>query len=41
MWNYHVDDPYKGRYDMISGRKLLTVLGLNIKLFDNVIEAND
>ena len=40
-WNFHVDDTAKGRYDNILGRDLLTPLGLNLKLFDNVIEAYD
>ena len=40
-WNCHVDDYTKGRYDMILCRYLLTVLGLNINLYDHVIEADD
>ena len=31
MWNFHVDDSSKGRYNMILGRDLLTSLGLNLK----------
>ena len=40
-WDYHVDDSAKGRYDVILGRYLLTALGLNLKLYDLVIEADD
>ena len=29
-WNYHVDYSAKVNYDMISGRYILTALGLNI-----------
>ena len=32
MWNLHVDDSTKGRYDMILGRDILTELGLHLKL---------
>ena len=39
--NCHVDDSTKGRYDMILGRYILTPLGLNIKLSDHVIKAED
>ena len=28
-WNYHVDEPANGRYEMILGRYLLTALILN------------
>ena len=40
-WNFHVDNCGKGRYDMILGRYLLKVLGLNLKFFDHFIEADD
>ena len=40
-WNCNVDDSAKGRYDMILGIVLLSVLGLNIKLLDHFIEEND
>ena len=40
-WKCHADDSAKGRYDMILGRYILTELGLNIKFFDHVIEADD
>ena len=30
MWNCHVDDAVKGKYDMILGRDILTALGLNL-----------
>ena len=36
-----MDESAKGRCDMILGRYLLTELGLNLKLSDYVIEAND
>ena len=41
MWNCHVDESDKGRYDMILGRYLLTSLGLNLKLYDHIIEVDD
>ena len=41
MWNLHVDDFAKVRYDIILGWYLLTALGLNLKLSDNVIEEDD
>ena len=31
----------KSRYDMISGRYLLTVLGLKLKLSEHVIKSDD
>ena len=37
MWKYHVDKYTNGRYDMILGRDILTALGLDIKLSENVI----
>ena len=40
-WKCHVDNSAKGRYDMILGRYLLTTLGLNLKLSDHFIEADD
>ena len=40
-WKPHVDDSAKGRYDMILGKYLLTELGLNLKLSDHVIKADD
>ena len=30
-WKFHVKESTNGRYDMILGRDLLTVLGLDIK----------
>ena len=39
--NCHVDDSTKVRYHMILGRYLLIYLGLNLKLSDHVIEADD
>ena len=40
-WNCHVYDSSRGIYDMILGRDILTDLGSNLKLYDNVIKAND
>ena len=40
-WKFHADDSIKGRYDMILGRNILIELGLNLKLFDRIIEADD
>ena len=36
-WKCHVDEYTKGRYYMILGRDLLTALGLDLKLSENVI----
>ena len=41
MRDFYVDDSAKGGYNTILGRYLLTELGLNIKLYDNVIKADD
>ena len=41
MWNFHVDDSAKGIYNMILCRDLLTSLGLNLKLSDHFIEADN
>ena len=41
MWDFHVDDFDKIRYNMILGRDILTELGLNLKTYDHVIEAYD
>ena len=38
MWNCHVDEYAKGRYDIILVRHILTYSGLNIKLYDKFIE---
>ena len=40
-WNFHVDDSSKGRYDMILGRDPLPYLGLNLKLSDHFVEADN
>ena len=40
-WKCHVDDSDEVRYDMILGQDLLTELVLNLKLSDQVIEADD
>ena len=40
-WNCHVDDSSKSRYYMNLGRYLLRYLLLNLKFYDNFIEAYD
>ena len=40
MWNFHVNEFSKGRYDMILGRYILKDLILNLKSSDHVIEAD-
>ena len=40
-WNFNVDDSSKGVYDVILGRYLLKDLVLNLKFFNNAIEADD
>ena len=40
-WTCHLDDSAKVRYDMILGWDLLTEVGLNIKISEHVIEADD
>ena len=39
--NFHVHYFAKGRYDMILGKDILTEVGLNLKLSENVIKADD
>ena len=41
MWNFHVYDSTKVRYNMILGRNILTALGLNLKLSPHVIKADN
>ena len=36
MWEFHMGDSTKGIYDMLLGRYLLTVLGLNFKCSKHV-----
>ena len=36
-WKFHMDKSTKGMYDIITGRNLLTDLGLDLKLYDHVI----
>ena len=36
-----MDDSAKGRYNMILGKYLLTGLGLNLKVSEHVIKADD
>ena len=40
-WECHVYDSTEGRYDMILGRDLLTVLGLYSKMSEQVITVGD
>ena len=40
-WNCHVNVSDTGKYDMILGRDLLTVLELNINVSDPGIESDD
>ena len=35
-----MDESAKGMYDIILGRDLLIILGLNLKCFDHAIEAD-
>ena len=39
--NCHVDESDKGKYNIILGRDLLTLLEINLKFYDHVIEADD
>ena len=39
-WNCHVDEYSKSRYDKILVRDLLKTLGINLKWYDHVIEAD-
>ena len=40
-WKCHVGESNKGRCDGILGRDLLTLLGLNWKLYEHAITADD
>ena len=40
-WEYHVDDPTKGRCNIMPVRYLLVPLGLNVKFFELLIETGD
>ena len=40
-WNFHVGDSSRVRYDMILGIDILAVLGLILRLSENIIEAGD
>ena len=40
-WKCHVDDSTRGGYNMILGRYLLTELGLNLKVSEQAIKADD
>ena len=40
-WNCHIDDSAKGMHNIILGQDLLSALGLNLKLSEHIIEAND
>ena len=39
--NFHVDESAKGRYDLILGRYLLIELGLYLKFYEHIIEADN
>ena len=41
MWKCHVDDPDKGRQDMILVQGILTESVLNLKFSEHVIEDDD
>ena len=41
MWKCHVDDSAKSRHNMILGQDISTELGLNLKSFEDIIEADD
>ena len=41
MWSRHADYSAKGIYDIILGIYLLTALWLNLKFYDQFIEAYD
>ena len=41
MWNCHMYDSAKMKYNIILGKDLLTSLGLNLKLSEHDIEAGD
>ena len=40
-WRCHMDDSAKGRYYIILGQDILTESGLNLKLSEHVIKADD
>ena len=40
-WDYLVDESAKSRYDMILGRYILIEIGLDIKLSEHIIGADD
>ena len=41
MWDCHVDDSAKGRYDMIVDRDISTTVVLNLKLCEHIINIDD
>ena len=41
MWKFHVYDSAKSRCNMILGRDLLIVFGLNMKVSEHVIEVGE
>ena len=41
MRKCHVNDPSKGRYDVLLGQDILTELGLSLKFSEHVIEVYD
>ena len=40
-WNCHVGDSINGRYEIILGRDISTVLELNLKLHEKPIKSDD
>ena len=38
-WNCHLGDSTKGKYDIVLGKYITTVLVFNLKISDHVIEA--
>ena len=40
-WNCHVHDSVKSVYEIVLGRHILILLGLNLKLSQRVIKADD
>ena len=41
VWELHIDDSTRSRYNIILGRDMLTALGLNMKISERVIAVGD